>query len=207
MNAERMPGTGTDAWFKELQNRLDRAGARLGDAAVQAGRSMRTSAEIHQHLSLVQELIAKIEHRLESLISEANGHVEAPMGASDATIRDVPGFPGYRVDSAGLVWGSRRAGRGYGLTREWRALKPYLVRPGPTPTVSLYRDRVRHPLRVDAVVMLAFVGSCHNGFEVAHLNGDPLDNRLENLRYVPSQQVLDSMVNAALSISKKDGAV
>ena len=189
MSGERKPGTGTEAWFKELQNRLDRAAAMLGDAAIQAERSTGKSAEVHLHLSPVQELIAKIEDRIATLVAEVGGERAATRDAPETAIvyRDVPGFPGYRAGSDGTIWGSRRAGRGYGLTRDWRLLKPYLVRPGPAPTVSLYRERVRHPLRVDAVVLLAFVGSCPDGCEVEHANGDPLDNRIENLRYVQSR--------------------
>jgi DNA-binding transcriptional regulator YiaG len=36
---------------------------------------------------------------------------------------------------------------------------------------------------VHRLVMLAFVGPCPAGHEVRHINGDPSDNRLVNLRY------------------------
>ena len=174
--------------MKELENRLQKVGARLEDAALQLARSSSQRAEVGRHLSALQELVARIEDRIAMLTAEASAGQSA-AGIADpceGTVdhRDVPGFPGYRVGSDGRVWGSRRAGRGYGLTREWRALKPYLVRPGPEPVVSLYRERERHPLRVAQVVLLAFAGPCPDGSEVEHVNGDSLDNRLENLRYV-----------------------
>ena len=34
--------------------------------------------------------------------------------------------------------------------------------------------------------MHAFVGECPEGYVVEHINQDKLDNRLENLRYVPN---------------------
>lgn len=40
--------------------------------------------------------------------------------------------------------------------------------------------------------MLAFVGEPLEGMEVCHINGDPTDNRLENLRYdTRTQNILD----------------
>jgi hypothetical protein len=36
---------------------------------------------------------------------------------------------------------------------------------------------------VHRLVLLAFVGPCPAGHEVLHLNHQPADNRLENLRY------------------------
>jgi len=202
MSEARKPGTDTEAWFKDLGNRLERAGSLLGDAALHAARSTRRSGNIDRQLSVVQELVAAIENRVAALFGEGSDeptstHPDAPEDEVD--FREVPGFPGYRVGSDGRVWGSRRAGRGYGLTREWRVLKPYLLRPGPTFTVSLYRERERHALRVDGVVLLAFVGPCPQGFEVEHANGDPLDNRLDNLRYVPSRPEREElMADAAL---------
>jgi len=135
----------------------------------------------------LRELIAGIEQRVGALsLENVSQDATRPSGPANPSVgyREVPGFPGYRVGSDGTVWGSRRAGRGYGRSRDWRPLKPYLVRPGPAPTVSLYRDRVRHSMRVSSVVLMAFVGSCPDGCEVEHANGDLLDSRLENLRYV-----------------------
>lgn len=36
---------------------------------------------------------------------------------------------------------------------------------------------------VHRLVALAFIGPCPEGMEVLHINGEPDDNRLENLRY------------------------
>jgi hypothetical protein len=188
MTGHPRPRSDTEVWVKELENRLDRLGAKLTDAATLAQRSTTAGIEIDRHLSIVQELIARIEDRLAVLGAEAAGEAPSSDGRDGAIAYcEVPGFPGYRVGSDGTVWGSRRAGRGYGRSRDWRQLKPYLVRPGPVPTVSLYRDRVRHPLRVDTVVLLSFVGPCPGDCEARHANGDPCDNRLDNLRYAPSR--------------------
>ena len=40
--------------------------------------------------------------------------------------------------------------------------------------------------------MRSFVGKCPEGMEVLHANGNPLDNRLENLRYgTRTENILD----------------
>jgi HNH endonuclease len=191
MTAERKrkpdTGTGTDAWFKELENRLGALQEKLADAASLTARSTRTKVEVDRHLSIVQELLARIEDRIAELSPE-NARTRADDAADRPLVQycEVPGFTGYRVGNDGSIWGSRSAGRGYGRTREWRQLKPYLLRPGPVLAVSLYRERVRHVSRVDEIVLIAFLGPCPDGYEASHTNGDVLDNRRENLCYVPA---------------------
>lgn len=47
---------------------------------------------------------------------------------------------------------------------------------------------------VHRLVMAAFVGSCPDGMEVCHNNGNPADNRLVNLRYdTRSNNTLDKV--------------
>jgi len=181
-----LPKPGTEAWFKELENRLASLGGRLSDAATKIARSMQVRAEIGDQLADIQDMVERIESRV-SRLSQESGDRLSHENRREPNYLEVPGFPGYRVGEDGSVWGSRSAGRGYGRTRDWRRLKPYLVRPGPTPTVSLYRDRIRHPVPVGAMVLLAFVGPCPDGCAIEHLNGDALDNRLDNLRYVASE--------------------
>lgn len=49
--------------------------------------------------------------------------------------------------------------------------------------VSLWRANKNHKMWVHRLVAAAFIGSCPQGIEVRHLNGDPTDNRVENLAY------------------------
>jgi len=54
---------------------------------------------------------------------------------------------------------------------------PYYVR------VGLYRERKQFHLHVHRLVLEAFVGTRPAGRQCRHLNGDPIDNRLENLAW------------------------
>jgi hypothetical protein len=83
--------------------------------------------------------------------------------------REIAADPRYRVGDDGSVW-SRRAG-------PWRRLKGH-VDPQGYVVVLLGRrkDRLVHRL-----VLEAFVGPCPEGMECRHLDGDPANNRRENL--------------------------
>lgn len=49
--------------------------------------------------------------------------------------------------------------------------------------VRLWRDNKPHSMYVHKVVLRAFIGDRPEGMECRHLNGDPADNRLENLEW------------------------
>ena len=54
-------------------------------------------------------------------------------------------------------------------------------------------NRTRH-FYVHRLITLAFLGEIPDGLETRHLNGNPVDNRLENLTYgTPSRNQFDSV--------------
>lgn len=65
-----------------------------------------------------------------------------------------------------------------------RRVPERVLRPGATQSghlsVAIGKNNSR---AVHQIVMQAFVGPCPDGCEVLHLNHDPADNRLANLRY------------------------
>lgn len=96
-------------------------------------------------------------------------------------IRLVAGQPDYAVSNEGHIWNLRTG----------RQLKPHEAG-------YVGHVRVEFPGRdrryVHQVVARAFLGECPPGQETRHLNGDPKDNRLENLAYgTRSENVLDSV--------------
>jgi len=51
------------------------------------------------------------------------------------------------------------------------------------PSVSLWRDNRGHTKEVHRLVLEAFDGPCADGMECRHLDGDPTNNNVENLKW------------------------
>jgi HNH endonuclease len=99
----------------------------------------------------------------------------------DDHFRTIEGFPGYRISSDGVVqtrW-SRTVYKT--LTDTWLPLKP--VRRGRYSKVNL-SDGIRKVARyIHRLVLEAFVGPCPPGLICCHNDGEPANNRVENLRW------------------------
>ena len=102
-------------------------------------------------------------------------------------MRVIPAYPDYYANEKGDIYSTR--------TGNLRLL-PKRMHQG------YYRVNVRdrchpvkhHPEMVHKLVLNAFVGERPEGFVCRHLNGNPKDNRLENLCWgTPSENVQDSM--------------
>lgn len=95
--------------------------------------------------------------------------------------RAVVGDPGYQVSSLGRVRSLDRVitrRNGVRLTLRGTMLKPQLKRDGHLKVEIGSRTR-----QVHALVLEAFVGPCPDGMEGCHGDGNPVDNRLANLRW------------------------
>jgi hypothetical protein len=92
----------------------------------------------------------------------------------------IEGDPGYRVGSDGSAWSCLNPG-GKGRRRmldRWRRLKEHPAKGG------YLRVRLRTGMRmVHHLVLEAFVGPCPPGMQGCHNDGDPTNNRPENLRW------------------------
>lgn len=86
--------------------------------------------------------------------------------------RPIPGFESYLVSNMGQVT-SKRFGRPLALCVSDRGYKR-----------AFLSDRRSH--LVHRLVMLAFEGP--SGLQVNHINGNPSDNRLENLEYCTASE-------------------
>lgn len=100
--------------------------------------------------------------------------------------KPIPGYEGcYEVSDQGRV---RSLGRtifyrdGRTKTIRERILKPNNTGKG-YKNVSLWKDHKVQVKLIHALVTEAFIGPRPEGLEVCHNNGNPGDNRLENLRY------------------------
>lgn len=90
----------------------------------------------------------------------------------------IPGYDGYEVSDQGRVWSHKtsRFLRPATIRRDASASTTYL-------SVCLYSSTGSRPWTVHRLVMLAFVGPCPDGLQTRHLNGDSMNNALDNLAY------------------------
>lgn len=102
---------------------------------------------------------------------------------------DIPGYPGYRVTEDGTVvsyWRNVSLGKSHGTRSEicdtGVNLKQWLSHG--YPTVTLKNTAGKFVQRtVHTLVLLSFCGPRPSGLVSRHLNGNPQDNRITNLKY------------------------
>ena len=113
--------------------------------------------------------------------------------------KDIPGYEGrYQASTHGRIKSLKRKVRGVnGYTRKefFRTTPECILQPGKyckAGHLSVILGRGTHGKPVHQLIMTTFVGSPPKGMEVLHKNGDPTDNRLDNLRYgTRTENILD----------------
>lgn len=105
--------------------------------------------------------------------------------AADVEYRDIAGREGYRVGSDGTVWTCiERNSRHQGTpTGQWKPLKPHCHKGKRYLTVGLRNNGSCKTFYVHTLVLVAFRGPRPDGYVARHLNGNKMDNRLENLEW------------------------
>ncbi len=108
--------------------------------------------------------------------------------------KDIPGYEGrYQASNLGRVRSlDRRVNICHGATRlmRGRVLKPAGSKRDPHLYVVLGHGAMGSP--VHQLVARTFHGPCPDGQEVRHLDGDPLNNRADNLAYgTRTENILD----------------
>ncbi len=114
--------------------------------------------------------------------------MSADKHTAQTEIRQIPGASGYGVDRNGGTWCQRAKWGSRGLTGIWRPVKPKF---GNTKylSISMTLDgrkngkRQRATRHVHTLMLTAFVGPRPANFECRHLDGNPTNNRLENLAW------------------------
>lgn len=97
--------------------------------------------------------------------------------------RPVLGFPGYEVGDDGSVW-SRRPRNGKGRMPEgWKKLVANRYDRSGHVKVTLRRDGKSFNVTIHSIVLEAFVGIRPAGMCGCHNDGNPANNRVNNLRW------------------------
>ena len=88
----------------------------------------------------------------------------------------IPGFSDYSISDLGQIKGPRSGAMRFQIT--WNK---YL-------RVGLYKNRRSHNKFVHVLVLESFVGPRPKNYECGHLDGDPQNNKLTNLRWVSRKE-------------------
>lgn len=122
--------------------------------------------------------------------------------------RQIPGFPRYAINEHGMVLSICGHGFGAGTNRPWtdaKRLKPVIDRYG-YPHVHLRHDGHRWKVSVHRLVLTTFVGSCPDGMECRHLDGNPANNHVSNLAWgTRPENSQDKVLHGTSSQGDKNG--
>jgi len=93
-------------------------------------------------------------------------------------MKPIPGFPSYQITRDGRIWSE--PGKSNHCKGKW-------LRAAPSTTgrlkVTLRVNNKGFACYIHRLVLETYVGSCPEGMEACHNNGNYLDNRIENLRW------------------------
>jgi hypothetical protein len=99
----------------------------------------------------------------------------------DEQFRQIEGYPAYRVSRDGEVQSCWSRGKLKRLSGDWHALKPVNRKRYLSVNLSNGVRKRRH--YIHRLVLEAFVGRRPEGMVCCHYDGDPANNRLDNLRW------------------------
>ncbi len=99
-------------------------------------------------------------------------------------MKKIPNFPNYAVTKEGIVWSERR--------RLW--LKPSCGERNRYFHVNLTRNCITYTRYIHRLVLETYIGSCPNGMECRHLDGDYSNNSLVNLCWGTHKENASDMV-------------
>ncbi len=108
-------------------------------------------------------------------------------------MRPVEGHPDYLISTTGTVWSSRS-----------RLFLQLCTGSGGYLIVTLCESGNRKTCLVHRLVLEAFIGLCPEGMECRHLDGNPVNNNLGNLRWgTHKQNIHDAIQHGTRAILGK----
>lgn len=126
------------------------------------------------------------------------------------TLREIPDHPGYYADSTGQIWSSIKVGKvriGEPKTgHDMRPIASALTYVGDYARLVVTLGRGRHR-KVSRLVCATFHGPAPSPrHHAAHLNGDSLDNRPQNLTWkAPAENEADKILHGTSNRGERQG--
>lgn len=105
-------------------------------------------------------------------------------------MKTIPGFSNYIITKDGWVWSNPRRGSGCNLTGKW--LKP--IKRNGYLYYNLWKNNKGCQVGLHRLLLSTYVSPCPPGMECRHLNGNPADNRLENLAWGTRQENIQDAI-------------
>lgn len=120
---------------------------------------------------------------------------------NDVEYRDIPGFPGYRAGSDGSLWTSLKSR--FNKLAQWKQLEKAANKDGYI-RIRLRRDGKSVSFTAHKIIALTFLGERPPGLIVCHNDGNPLNNKVTNLRYATyKDNSHDSLIHGTLLFGEK----
>jgi len=104
-------------------------------------------------------------------------------------MKPIPGFDNYCITKDGRVWSfPRRKSSKNGI---W--LKSFTHLSGHL-SVCLYKNNKKSTKHIHRLVLETFVSKCPEGMECRHLDGNPANNSLDNLRWGTTKENMNDKI-------------
>lgn len=121
----------------------------------------------------------------------------------------VPEFTSYRVGNDGSVWRVwvriKRTGKRRISCTTWKKMKAELKDNGRL-RVRLVQNGKEYRVHVHQLVLENFIGPCPEGMECCHNDDNPLNNKLDNLRWGTRQSnMVDKRINDKIARGENQG--
>ena len=113
----------------------------------------------------------------------------------DEIWKPVHGFNGYEVSNFGRVRSWRDyQGNDFGRKKPIILRQRFALKRGGYPFVQIVKNRKYYTKIVHKLVLNAFVGYREEGYECRHLDGNPRNNNLSNIKWGTSQENTNDLI-------------
>lgn len=120
--------------------------------------------------------------------------------------RIIPDFPAYRIGTDGSLWTRWRKGPGACIGETWKPMKTRIDHEGYRSVELAAEDGTRLHRKVGAIVLRAFVGPPPEGHECRHMDGNPLNDSLDNLSWgTPLENHADKRRHGTIAVGERHG--